>query len=58
MIVCICKVVTDTQIKKAIADGANTLEELQFDLSVCMQCGKCEDLVQSMLNDHVKVHYD
>ena len=43
MIVCVCRRVTDHQIRKAVDDGAHSLECLQFDLGVATQCGRCAE---------------
>ena len=43
MIVCVCRRISDHQIHQAVADGAQTLECLQFDLGVATQCGRCAD---------------
>ena len=41
MYICICNAVTDKQIKAAVANGATTLADLQFDLDVATNCGRC-----------------
>ncbi len=41
MIVCICKAVNDRAIRRAVADGVETFDELQFELGVGTCCGKC-----------------
>lgn len=50
MIVCLCKSVSDRQIKACVDAGANSLEELQMDLGVALCCGKCEGYVREMLD--------
>ena len=49
MIVCICRRISDHQIRKAAADGAHSLECLQFDLGVATQCGRCADCASRVL---------
>lgn len=55
MYVCICKGITDTQIRAAVQDGASSLRELNSALGVASQCGKCgimaRDIVRESLND-------
>jgi bacterioferritin-associated ferredoxin len=51
MIVCVCKSVSDRHIHAAIRDGAQSLEELQFELGVALGCGKCENHVRGMLDE-------
>ncbi|GAB3628067.1 (2Fe-2S)-binding protein [Pandoraea terrae] len=50
MIVCVCKSVSDRQIKACLEAGANSLEDLQIDLGVALCCGKCGPYVQEMLD--------
>jgi bacterioferritin-associated ferredoxin len=51
MIVCVCRRVSDQQIRQAAADGAVSLECLQFDLGVATQCGRCADCASKVLCD-------
>jgi bacterioferritin-associated ferredoxin len=51
MIVCVCRRVSDSQIRQAAADGAHSLECLQFDLGVATQCGRCADCASRVLCD-------
>ena len=51
MIVCVCRRVSDHQIRQAVADGAVSLECLQFDLGVATQCGRCADCASKVLCD-------
>ena len=51
MIVCVCRRVSDQQIRQAVADGAMSLECLQFDLGVATQCGRCADCACKVLGD-------
>ncbi|MGD8175343.1 bacterioferritin-associated ferredoxin [Marinimicrobium sp. ARAG 43.8] len=41
MYVCVCKGITDHQIKDAVYSGADTLGKLRKSLGVATQCGKC-----------------
>ncbi|QTD44333.1 (2Fe-2S)-binding protein [Ottowia testudinis] len=48
MIVCICKRVTE----QAIAHHAHmgkSFDDIQFDLQVAMQCGRCEDCARELV---------
>ncbi|CAA9892529.1 Bacterioferritin-associated ferredoxin [Candidatus Methylobacter favarea] len=51
MYVCVCKAVTDTQIKNAIDKGACTRRQLFQCLGVGGDCGKCNKYVKELLND-------
>jgi bacterioferritin-associated ferredoxin len=41
MIVCICKAVNDRAIRRAVAEGHDTFDDLQFELGIGINCGKC-----------------
>jgi bacterioferritin-associated ferredoxin len=51
MIVCVCRRVSDHQIREAAAEGAVSLECLQFELGVATQCGRCADCASRILCD-------
>jgi len=41
MIVCVCKAVSERQIRAAVKGGANSLRDLTRELGVGTCCGKC-----------------
>lgn len=41
MIVCVCKAVNDRAIRRAVAEGHDSFDALQFELGIGMCCGKC-----------------
>jgi bacterioferritin-associated ferredoxin len=41
MIVCVCKAVSDRQIRNAVKGGASSLRDLTRELGVGTCCGKC-----------------
>jgi bacterioferritin-associated ferredoxin len=51
MYVCICKAVTDRDIRRAAANGADSLYELQESLGVATGCGSCVDHAISILDE-------
>jgi bacterioferritin-associated ferredoxin len=51
MYVCICKAVTDKQIRRAAASGVDNLYELREALGVASGCGSCADEAESILNE-------
>ncbi len=51
MIVCICRRVSDHDIRRAVSEGAVSLECLQTDLGVATQCGRCADCATRVLCD-------
>jgi bacterioferritin-associated ferredoxin len=55
MYVCVCKAVTEGQIKRAMSEGLCTRRELFKCLGVGADCGKCNPQVKEMLSDHKHV---
>ncbi len=55
MYVCLCKGITDTQIRAAVEDGASSIKEVNRTLGVASQCDKCgilaRDIVRESLAD-------
>jgi bacterioferritin-associated ferredoxin len=49
MIVCVCKAVSDRQIRASIAEGVETFDDLQVELGVAICCGKCEKTVRDVM---------
>ncbi len=53
MYICVCHAVTDSQIRKAVDEGATTLPELQCQLPVASCCGRCEDSAREVIEEHL-----
>jgi len=51
MYVCICNAITDKQIRQAAKSGVRSLWELQKELGVASNCGKCGEMATSILRD-------
>jgi bacterioferritin-associated ferredoxin len=51
MIVCVCRRVSDHDIRRAAREGAVSLECLRSDLGVATQCGRCADCATRVLCD-------
>lgn len=51
MYICVCKAVTDQQIKLAIADGHCSRRQLHQCLGVGSACGKCNPHIKQILNE-------
>lgn len=49
MFICICSAITERQVIQAVADGAQSLADLQVDLGVAMCCGRCADTASEYL---------
>lgn len=52
MYVCLCKGITDTQIRDAITDGACSMRDLRERLDVASQCGKCGRECKSLISEY------
>jgi bacterioferritin-associated ferredoxin len=53
MYVCVCKGVTDGQIREAVREGACTLRALGARLGVATCCGRCAPYTRSVLNETI-----
>jgi len=51
MYVCICKAITDKDIRRAAANGADSLFELQNHLGVATGCGSCAEQAMSIIDE-------
>ena len=51
MYVCICKAVTDKQIRRAAARGVDNLYELREALGVAAGCGRCAGVADAILRE-------
>lgn len=51
MYVCICRGITDRQIRKAISGGARRMRDLRKELGVCSDCGKCGPCAKDLLTE-------
>lgn len=50
MYICICKAVTEKQVRQHLAEGVNSFRELRERTGVATQCGKCSCEVRSCLS--------
>lgn len=53
MYVCICRGVTDNQIKAQVANGATCVKDVCRQLGVAGQCGKCGILAKQIIQETV-----
>ena len=51
MIICICKNVSEKQIRNAICNGCVCFEDLQIELGVCLQCETCKESIKQILKE-------
>lgn len=56
MYVCICKGITDTQIKDAVIDGAASVRQVRKKLGATSQCGKCTSMTRQVVNEALAQH--
>jgi bacterioferritin-associated ferredoxin len=54
MYVCICNAITDKQIRQAARSGVSSLWELQKELGVASNCGKCRETAVDILREHAR----
>lgn len=54
MYVCVCKGITDHQIKDAVYQGATSVGRLRKALGVASQCGKCTCLTREIIDETLK----
>src|SRR5262249_54079603 len=52
--VCICRAITDRQIREVVDRGAGTLCEVQAHLPVASCCGRCEESARDVIEAHVQ----
>lgn len=59
MYVCLCKGVTDRQIKAAVSEGtASSIGQLRKCLGVATQCGKCSVAARELLQEALPTQID
>ncbi|WP_101760192.1 bacterioferritin-associated ferredoxin [Oceanicoccus sp. KOV_DT_Chl] len=51
MYVCLCKAVTDSQIREAVANGATQFGQVRKELGLASQCGKCGILAREVFTE-------
>ena len=51
MYVCVCKAVTESQVRQAVRDGARSLKDLRRELGVTSECGQCAVCARQCLKE-------
>ncbi|HEX4049494.1 MAG TPA: bacterioferritin-associated ferredoxin [Steroidobacteraceae bacterium] len=51
MYVCICRGITDSQIRRAVEQGAASLSELRRELAVAACCGRCAPMAREIIRE-------
>jgi bacterioferritin-associated ferredoxin len=54
MYVCICRAVTDKQVKSTLEAGATTVAEVTRACGAGGDCGGCEGAIEDMIDDHLE----
>ncbi len=54
MYVCLCKGITDRQIRAAMSEGNTTVRALKDSLGITSQCGRCARLTKEIVKDSSK----
>lgn len=49
MYVCICKALTERDVRSAVAEGCNSVRELKHKLGLGSECGRCASCAHGML---------
>jgi len=49
MLVCVCRGVSDREVREVLARGASTLREVGRACGAGADCGSCRDLIRTML---------
>lgn len=57
MYICICRAVTEAEIRSAIELGAATEDALRSQLGVSTECGKCAADVRRILGEYKRAHH-
>ncbi|MGD8418166.1 MAG: (2Fe-2S)-binding protein [Pseudomonadales bacterium] len=53
MYVCLCKAVTDSEIREAVEDGAVHLSHLAERWGLGTGCGCCRETAQQLIDEHL-----
>ena len=54
MYICLCHSVTDSDIRKAVADGVRSIEQLAFVTGCTSGCGCCREMAGEVLQESMR----
>jgi bacterioferritin-associated ferredoxin len=54
MIVCVCHNVSDKAIRRALDEGAKSMEDIRQQLNVGSCCGKCNEFATTLVRAHAE----
>jgi bacterioferritin-associated ferredoxin len=52
--ICVCRQVSESDIRKAIQSGANSLQDISLQTQASTNCGTCASAVDAILQDELK----
>lgn len=52
MYVCVCRAISDRQIREVVNRGAQSLDDVKAFLPVAGCCGSCEDVARELINSY------
>jgi bacterioferritin-associated ferredoxin len=55
MYICVCHAVTDSAIRQAVNEGANTFRDLSFRTGCGSQCGSCVQIAREVMDEALSV---
>ena len=51
MYVCVCRAITERQLRQAVSEGVCTLKELRKELGITRECGQCTSCARQCLKE-------
>jgi bacterioferritin-associated ferredoxin len=58
MYICLCKAITDNQIREAVENGATRFGQVRQELGLASQCGKCGILAREVFDQSMERNID
>jgi bacterioferritin-associated ferredoxin len=58
MYICLCKAITDNQIREAVEKGATRFGQVRQELGLASQCGKCGILAREVFDQSMERNID
>jgi bacterioferritin-associated ferredoxin len=58
MYVCLCRQVTDSHIREAVAKGNTSFSQVRKQLDLASMCGKCGIMAREVFDESMSMHVD